>query len=65
MKKLSISEMRNVEGGYRVKCLKCKKYKYYSTKAGVTAFFASHSITCGSSKVVWDTLYKNYDKWYG
>lgn len=65
MKKVNVSEMRNVEGGYRVRCLKCKKSNFFATKLGVTGFFTSHSVSCGMKNVVWDIRYKNYDKWYG
>ena len=65
MKKMSMSEMRSVDGGYRVYCRKCKKRKYYATKVGVTGFFTAHSLSCGTKNVVWDTLYPNYDKWDG
>lgn len=64
MKKVNTMEMRTVEGGYRVKCRRCGKTSGSVSAIGSSLFWAKHTMWCGKKYVVWDTSYRNADKWY-
>ena len=46
MKIMTNSEMRAIDGGWRLVCDTCDKTKHTHTKAGYTAFVLAHQLGC-------------------